>query len=109
MKSADWIKADTAITILYKIIKTQNNQPQLCSYVSSITCSAGIQLSSHVMNGRVTALYDLHKLYIYFDPEDAITFPETQGTHISKNHSLLPSSSQQPAPPSRHDYMQNRA
>jgi hypothetical protein len=45
MKSAEWIKADAAVTILYKIIKTQNNQPQLYSYVSSITCSAGIPLT----------------------------------------------------------------
>lgn len=45
MKRADWIKADTAVTILYKIIKTQINQPRLYSYVSSITCSAGIPLT----------------------------------------------------------------
>jgi len=45
LKSADWIKTDRAVTILYKIIKTQNNQPQLYSYVSYITCSAGIPLT----------------------------------------------------------------
>ena len=45
MKSADWVKAGTAVTILYKIIKTQHNQPQLHSYDSSITCSAGIPLT----------------------------------------------------------------